>query len=966
VTVACLLGALALGGCARYLGAATEAPVIGQAPSLSLVVAVSNDRATTPPSLSDLRVVAGSPIVIKWRATDDAPLPDGPIDLEVTRDGTSFSPVASAVPNAAGSGCTVDASRTGCYRWVAPGGYVKLRVTLRDADGNRVRVVSPPLNASPPLVSAVVAASVDQPPVPLGATDVTVAAGGTVFIKWRASDDLPLPAAPVSLSYTTDEKRFLPIATGLANAAATGCTLSGSQTGCAVWKGGAPSGYFRVRVAVQDVDGMINAASSLPFNVSPPLRFLAGNTDPGTDVSALAGVFLSDTSDGATPDAAELVVLPSGVVYFRDLARGVLKIDPADGVVRVLVPYAADSTGDGGPAAQATVRAVYRMALDHQGRVLLHDRDRIRRIDATKTPETIETVVGGGTRTDDGAGPLEVQIDLGDIWLRPAKALVLFALPNGDLYFQSDSVQQSGKQGARIRRLRAATGKVESLRVTGQGDGFSATQALDECALQHLGVVYDPASSQLQAMVAELLHNDENTPLCPGVWEYGWARLAPATGAAQGPHPDEPGHAAWGGNVPIQGLDGKLYLVARVENRVFRFDPAGNQWTPVLGSGTKGTCADGTSALACDVDLVDLFVDAGGRMTFLDRGQIRTVDGAGKVSTVMGQALHFGDGGDALAARFGRITSVGLWSAGGKDHLVLLDALALRIRELEPGGTIQTLAGNGASAGLELSVPAAAQGLYLAPDAPSDHLELDGATGDIFFGAEGALVRLVRSSGLWSVLVGGGGWDYFDFKANGRPGAEISVDGYTPQPLGRDGSGLLVCLNQWSTPCRSATNIMANHYALSDGTQAHLAGVPGCPVGELCKDGTPTASCRLPDCGRLHPALRDAATDRWLLLDDWTSTVRTLKAGGSVGTLAELPGPVSAFTYDESRGLLYYCDGERLHRYDVAAAKDTALAWPVPGMACAWRTLIYSESRKSLIFAYTQSGVYGVAEYAVP
>jgi len=60
----------------------------------------------------------------------------------------------------------------------------------------------------------------------------------------------------------------------------------------------------------------------------------------------------------------------------------------------------------------------------------------------------------------------------------------------------------------------------------------------------------------------------------------------------------------------------------------------------VLGSGTRSLCADGTAALARDLDPVDLFVDARGRMTFVDVDFENTASRTRAHALSLGAATH--------------------------------------------------------------------------------------------------------------------------------------------------------------------------------------------------------------------------------------------------------------------------------------------------------------------------------------
>ena len=99
---------------------------------------VLDDDDVTPPSVAVISpnggetVHVGSPVDLKWNATDDVAV--SAVDLEISRDGGStYEPVASGVPN------------TGTYSWTPAGptsASMILRVTARDDPGHTASDVS--------------------------------------------------------------------------------------------------------------------------------------------------------------------------------------------------------------------------------------------------------------------------------------------------------------------------------------------------------------------------------------------------------------------------------------------------------------------------------------------------------------------------------------------------------------------------------------------------------------------------------------------------------------------------------------------------------------------------------------------------------------------------------------------------------------------------------------------------------
>ncbi|MEI7742344.1 MAG: hypothetical protein WCK58_01200, partial [Chloroflexota bacterium] len=168
-----------------------------------------------------------------------------------------------------------------------------------------------------------------------------------------------------------------------------------------------------------------------------------GKLTLGTGGTASSALFLNQTASSAEADPNTFVVTDSGKVYFRDLKRGILVVDPADGVQRVFLALnsaATSSAGDGGPASAASVKYPMKIALDYSGHLLIWDYDRIRSVDVTVPDGIITTKLGGGSSSADGVAPSEVSFSPLSTYGRyfDSASMPLIPLPNGDLYFESD------------------------------------------------------------------------------------------------------------------------------------------------------------------------------------------------------------------------------------------------------------------------------------------------------------------------------------------------------------------------------------------------------------------------------------------------------------------------------------------------------------------------------------------------
>lgn len=800
-----------------------------------------------------------------------------------------------------------------------------------------------------PTVINVGAYSSDSPSDPTTSSDLNVPSGGQVFIKWKATDDYGLPSNPVKLYYTTNDTTYNLITGDLPNAQGSGCTLTPDTTGCYVWTQNITSGYLKIRVAVTD-SSMMSSFSAASIN-SGSINFLAGNTDPGVNGSAASALFFSEMSVVHHSDPGSLVVTASGSIFFRDINRGILTVNPADGILKVLVPTTGASSGDGGNVASATLRMPLRIYLDHQNRILIYDYDRIRRVDTNVSPMTITTIIGGGASTADGISPLNVSfVHPGSYSSTNVKWMPFFSLPNGDIYFQSDNFGAAAPN-ARTRRLNAATNLVESIRPSGTGAYNYPANDLTVNAVRGLGLVYNPVTSEILHMhtrVNQVVTGDTHQPA---------ANLDLSTHVSTGPHPvfiSGPHGTGY-----HQGRDGKLYGINRHGSRLNRFDHVTNTIVPIAGTGTRGFCVDGTLALSCNIDPQDMFVNSFGQIFYIDRGLIRTITSENKILTLYGQNMAFGDGGKPLSARFGRLSDLHF---GNNGEFVTMDFNENRIRAFNPAGVISTIAGNGNfSTSMNTSIQANTQLIR-----QSLRMGFNPATSEVFILNGSSISKLNRTSGLWENISGGGGTSYS--AADGLTGANInytSLNGFVP--FGFDGTNLLALIWKWV----SGTGTHDYFYKLNDGStgaQTHLAGVTGVTPG-YCANGAALATCGVSSSSAIYSSY-DSLTQKWYIGIAASNSIKVLSQGGNMASMT-LPAAIRSIAFRRLANndeVLYYCsnvDG-KLYRYNMTASTNTALTWAVSTVSCQEGSMSYNSGRNSVSFIYKQNNLYGVAEYIDP
>lgn len=861
---------------------------------------------------------------------------------------------------------------------------------------------------TPPSVDNVFATASNAPCSPLAASDTTAPGNGTVTIKWLANfPNGESASGGIDLAYTEDGVTYLPIpgAQNLFNAAGSGCTLAPSgenascpagpfesspKSGCYLWPAGASAGYFGVRVRATDSKGISSVREAVPplntYIGASGIRFLAGNPDPGLGGNALTSVINNRLYQRyGVVDPGALAVSSRGVVYLRDRDNGILWINPQNGVMSRLGTLGAVAFGDGGTAHSAVWVSPQYIAVDFADRLMVWDSDRIRRVevDSEGLPNTVDTFIGGGSDpSNSGIAPLEVQ-------LTPCSYCDILPMPNGDV-FTIDNVFYRRSIAGHIRRYRAASNSVDAIDVTGIGYSEEPTRNLDDCTFYGLML-----EQNVTAGTVVHLHAKTQPSVYGSVCNYGTATFDEngAAAAVQLPNNVFVPYAT----VYRSGLDGQLYAWdTAIGGGIYRFDRTNNQWLRILGDGTRGInpCPDGTEAQVCEAEVNDFFVDTLGSLYFISLGQLRVVvtalesDGLGgliekrRVRTLVGQGLYYGDGGDALSARFSMITSAKPWIDGGQEKVVVHDLVNARMREVTIGGTVATIAGNG-----NVGLPTLDVDARTTPIATSSltRMGIEPTSGRLYAAVSYAeILYLERIAGvwMWRHLAGMGTVPY----ASASDG-ETSVQLHGTEFFALTPTSVLYVASTLDPTLFPATywgDSFILGFDTTTGALSHFIGQPGADTGSFCADGTLRANCHItvgyygpntdPSLDTAGPGDSD---DRYVTVESnslYSPVLRTVPANdplAAVGTLTALPtSNFSSFAYVRRADLggaevVYYCPPDGiLHRMELSPAQaDVALPWPVPGLRCTGNSLVWNEARHSLTFAYKRWGLYGVAEY---
>lgn len=832
----------------------------------------------------------------------------------------------------------------------------------------------------PPTIWDVVAGNDPNMTNPPTRAQSSVPAGSDVYVRWKTSDNTAIPTNGITLYYTADEISFTEIVSGLslANHGCTGYSLQADE-GCYKWTGGSPlNTSYKIRVKVTDADGTSTQLVSNPMN-SDTIKIIAGNTESGLGGSAQTALFFT-RKNGSEADPHSLVVTNNGRFFVADYKRGILTIDPTDGKQKVFIPTTGTSSGDGGPAESATLRYPTKIALDYQGRLLIMDTNRIRRVDLNQSTPTIETIIGGGSDTGDTvANPLDVSIYTHSSNSWTTRGMVFFATPNGDIYFHSDyALKDYNKTFYRIRIYKASTGQVISKYFTGNGDNYDATTDLMKCRLHNPGLRFDISTSELTGVRTNNYRHynypdcdSDNNPATTSGDRYVVSYYDPATFAAISAYD---GHMSYYISFVATGMDGNVYAFGDRSylNRI-NFD---GTVTRILGSGTRGVCADGTNATSCNMDLQDFFISTSGKIYMLEGGQIRTVDENGQVVTLFGQRRSYGDGVNALNARFDNINTINRLDNG---KILVGDSASYYIKEFEIEGNVSVVAGDGNYKSYpSTSVDVKQQGFY-----DGSWWVANKANGDIYLReyAYGQIHRLNRATNLYERVVGCGATDYWN--ADGMTGNSKKCNGNQSYalPIGFDGTNLLTANMKYNGTELHWEDFMLKLYDSTDSyRQSHVAGSNGSDTydggyGGICTTGSTAASCKMPYYSYYGLVHWDAANNRWIFNRNRDSTsqgreIWTVTQGGTVDKIAYLARRALSYHYMKvgATEYLYYChDNGRIYQHNITTDSDMgALNWQISNLNCKGLSLEYNPTNNSLLFPFEQNGLFGVAEYFLP
>lgn len=316
----------------------------------------------------------------------------------------------------------------------------------------------------------------------------------------------------------------------------------------------------------------------------------------------------------------------------------------------------AASSGDGGPATEASVSGPLVVGFDAQGNLYITDADvRVRKIDPSGVITTVVGPPAGGGSAPGEAGSVEGQglaIDpQGNLYIDNPPGTVVKVTPSGDVTTSAGT----GREGY-------------------SGDGGPATDA--RISTEYAGTAVDAEGNlyiaQYEYHVVRKIDTNGIITTIAGTGKPGFSGDGGPARKAQLNGPT---------TVGIDG-EGNVYISDLENHRIRRVDTNGII-TTVAGNGERGFPDDGAVATEGPIGGADVWADAEGNIYITDEGYpgIFKVDTEGILTVLAGTGVdgYSGDGGPATEAQLSEPTTV---AVGPDGDLYIADWGNNRIRKV--------------------------------------------------------------------------------------------------------------------------------------------------------------------------------------------------------------------------------------------------------------------------------------------
>ena len=621
---------------------------------------------------------------------------------------------------------------------------------------------------------------------------------------------------------------------------------------------------------------------------------------------------------------------------------------------------------------------------DAQGNLYIWDKNRIHKWVAST--DQISTIIGGGS----GAAAYANTVVGGrNFQIRefPGNASVndegshFDVLANGDIIFRSEFISTEtvtnrfDAGGNQVRYFNASTDTIYSIFIdSGIGTRYSTTTDTSKCRLLHFSYTYNPDSFAFTHFHYDAGYINRDTTECnlPN-YQEGWAQLDGPSNISEGAILSKPS-VSTSSQPPVfnqshraftrTGKNGKSYMISQ-DKGVYEYVVATNSYVAVYGNGINGFCSDGTLATNCASHVADAFVARDGRVYVNDRGQVRTIDDEGKVRTLFGQSINYGNGLTPSVARFGSVGLIRMNNSTGE--IFLLDRLTSYLKKFKSDGVVTHVAGNGRGGAIDSTVQPATQTRLNAEYTNADVFDLVPGTNDIIATQVNSplIYRLRESVGVWEVYAGNASGTKIR-AADGLTQGSIAFygDSFSMPAIVKHLNGKIALYHSdISGPSGAWANIFYKLYDLSDQLrQGHLLGTVTTAAASSCANGTNADACTLASSWTYRPEIAyNSSTGEYLVPDPPTQSI--YRIGTQKNLFVNLGKTFRGVAIDLPSQRIYHCSTDGTHYRPYVYKIDTNENIPIPGWPsgyhCSGESLLIDGSGASrrLIFPVTKNGV---------
>jgi sugar lactone lactonase YvrE len=493
--------------------------------------------------------------------------------------------------------------------------------------------------------------------------------------------------------------------------------------------------------------------------------------------------------------------------------------------------------GDGGPAVQAKFWNPSGVAVDSLGSFYIADTDnqRIRKVDINGI---ITTVAGNGNDGYAGDNSLATQAQLnfpGDVVVDGS----------GNLYI-------ADTDNHRIRMV-DKNGIITTVAGNGiAGYGGDSGPAIQAKLCYPLSVAVDTLGNLYIADTDnERIRKVDKNGVITTVAGNGLRGYSGDGGLATQAAFDSPSGV-------VVDASGTLYIADSNNDRIRKVD-ANGIITTFAGSGSNGFSGDGGPATQAGLAYPwGVAVDILGNLYIADTDnqRIRKVDRSGAITTVAG-GIECGDGGPATQAQLHRPTGVVTDASG---NLYVADTLNHRVRKVDEGGIITTVAGTGIQGYSGDGGPAAQAKVYEPWGVAADTL------GNLYIAdTSNQRIRKVNKDGIISTVAGNGS---YGFSGDGGPAAQARL--YEPSGVAIGALGDVYIADTYNNRVRRIDPSGIITTVAGNGTYGYSG------------DGGPATSASLS-----HPdGLTLDASGNIYISDTYNHHIRKVDTNGIITTLA--------------------------------------------------------------------------------